>query len=192
MYNIANITLFILEEQDMTATEIFERIKPWLKPALTILLGLILVFRPDSITAAVGGIIGYAISLAGSAMMVTFFFSQNRKFSTLLIGIVLLVLGFSVVRNPLSLASHLGQLAGLLLLLQGIRSYSRDAITKRKAVSIVLCILGGILLLLPLTASRLVFTGAGIVVLVIGGGMLLEQARARMYLPSHDDIIDAG
>lgn len=175
----------------MTATEIFERCKPWLKPVLTTLLGLILVFRPDSITAAVGGIIGYALSLAGSAMMVAFFFGQNKKFSTLLVGIVLLILGFSVIRAPLSLASHLGQFAGLLLLLQGIRSYSREAVGKSKAVSIALCVLGGILLLLPLTASRLVFTFAGIVVLVIGIGMLLEQIKARKYLPSHDDIIDA-
>ena len=56
-----------------------------------------------------------------------------------------------------------------------------------------LLIVTSILILLPMTASRLVFTLCGIAVLVIGGVMLLDRIRGRRWLHEGDDpnIIDA-
>ena len=55
-------------------------------------------------------------------------------------------------------------------------------------------ILGGaILILLPMTASRLVFTLCGIAVMAIGGKMLYDRLRSRRWLEEQEDpnIIDA-
>ena len=49
-----------------------------------------------------------------------------------------------------------------------------------------------VLMVLPLTTSRLVFAVCGIVVLLLGVGMLLDRLKQLHYLPSgKDDIIDA-
>ena len=53
--------------------------------------------------------------------------------------------------------------------------------------------IGALLVLMPMSASRLVFTLCGVAVLVIGGVMLLDRIRGRRWLQGGDDpnIIDA-
>jgi len=54
-------------------------------------------------------------------------------------------------------------------------------------------VIGAVLILLPMTASRLVFTLCGIAVLVIGGIMFFDRIRGRRWIHEGDDpnIIDA-
>ena len=99
-----------------------------------------------------------------------------------------------MVTNPLSLADWFGRLIGLLLLLQGIQDILYQRMRMGSVILPVLtAMVGAVLVALPMTASRLVFTIAGIIVLIIGVLMLVE----RIHRPSgHDgpqnpNIIDA-
>ena len=60
----------------------------------------------------------------------------------------------------------------------------------RKRTAKVYCF---VLAVLPMTTSRLVFSGCGVVVLLIGGAMLLDRLKHRRYLDEGSDpnIIDA-
>ena len=53
--------------------------------------------------------------------------------------------------------------------------------------------IGAVLVLMPMSASRLVFTLCGVAVLVIGGMMFFDRIRGRRWLTEGDDpnIIDA-
>ena len=53
--------------------------------------------------------------------------------------------------------------------------------------------IGAVLILMPMSASRLVFTLCGVAVLAIGGMMLLDRIQGRRWITEGDDpnIIDA-
>ena len=54
-------------------------IRPWLKPVLTCVLGLILIFRPGSLTTSIAWAVGVLIALAGAGKLVGFFFDASRR-----------------------------------------------------------------------------------------------------------------
>ena len=47
--------------------------RPWLKPALTVLLGLLLIFRPGSITNSIALCAGIILALFGAGKLIGFF-----------------------------------------------------------------------------------------------------------------------
>lgn len=176
----------------MNQPNILARVRPWLKPGLVTLLGLILLFRPDSVTSVIGAAIGFVVSLIGCALLVSFFFGNSRKDGLrLAAAIILLVLGFSVIKYPLSLATQLGRFIGILLVLQSVRSLTGEIAMRSKALSVVTGIVGLVLMLVPIASSRLVASGCGIVVLIVGIGMILETLRGSSRNSGDDTIIDA-
>ena len=60
-------------------------------------------------------------------------------------------------------------------------------------MAVVTAAIGAILILLPMTTSRVVFSICGLVVLLIGIVMLVDRIRKRRLLEPKDDpnIIDA-
>ena len=57
---------------------------------------------------------------------------------------------------------------------------------------LLITVVGIILVVLPMTTSRLVFSLCGVVVLLVGVGMLLDRIRDRKRLKApKDDIVDA-
>ena len=105
-----------------------------------------------------------------------------------------LIVGSILGTRPLLLAAFAGRIIGLLLLADGladlINAHRRGI---RGLMPLIIAILGGILLLMPMTASRLVFRLCGLVVLVIGGAMLFDRIRHPRLSRGKDDpnIIDA-
>jgi len=167
-------------------------LKFWIKPVLTCALGLVLLFRPGSLTAAIAKAIGILLALVGCGKLVGVFFGSNKKldFLTVAGSIILILLGFSVIKNPVGLESRLVRLIGILLALQGIRGFV-DSLAPHSSVTATLsCAVGGILILMPVTASRLVVMICGIVVLLIGIGMVLDGLK-NGGPGGDDDIIDA-
>ena len=57
--------------------------------------------------------------------------------------------------------------------------------------AIIISVAGALLFLLPMTASRLLFSGCGAVLLATGVWMLLDKLRHRRLPPDKPDIIDA-
>lgn len=169
-------------------------VRPWVKPVLTCVLGLVLIFRPGSLTVTLARVIGVVIALVGAGKMVRFFseLKINKDFWSLAGSIILLVLGFSILRNPVSLEKQIMRVIGILLILQAVRGYVDPMASHEQITSTLLCIAGVILLLMPLAVSRLVVVVCGIVVLVIGIGMVLDLIHGGpLTPPNDDDIIDA-
>lgn len=174
----------------MNLFDIWEKSKPWLKPGLTVLLGLILLFRPDSITGAIGTVFGFAVALVGCAMLVSFFFGHTRDGLRLAGAIILMVLGFSIIQRPLALTSQIGRFIGILLMLQSVRQLTGEVTVRSKSMSVVSGIVGLVLMLVPVSSSRLLISGCGLVVLLVGLGLMLDKWKSDKH-PPKDDIIDA-
>ena len=172
-------------------------IRPWLKPVLTCILGLVLIFRPGSLTTSIAWAVGVLIALAGAGKIVNFFFpaAPGKDFLRLIGGILLLIVGFSIMGNPVRLERQFGLIIGILLLLQGIRGFVSPYTAHEKATSIACCVMGVLLMFLPLIVSRLAVVICGVVVLLIGIGMVVDLLTGNRNSgsggPDVPDIIDA-
>lgn len=176
----------------MLQSKLLMFVKTWWKPVLTILLGIILLFRPDSVTSVIASAVGFAVALAGIAMLLSFFFGTHRDGLRLAGGVILMVLGFSVMRTPLSLASQLGRFVGILLVLKSVRELTGEVTLRSKSMAVISGIAGLVLMLVPMTSSRLVVSGCGLVVLAVGIGMALDKWNTlrKASKPGKDAIID--
>lgn len=168
-------------------------IRPWLKPALTCVLGLILIFKPGSLTTSIAWAVGVLIALVGAGKLVAFFYAPRKDFLRLCGAVILLVLGFSIMRNPVSLERQIGLVIGILLLLQGVRGFVSPFAAHEKITSGLCCVVGVFLMVMPLAISRLVVILCGVVVLLIGIGMVADLLTGSRGggAGSPDDIIDA-
>lgn len=152
--------------------------QPWLKPALTVLLGLLLIFRPGSITSSIAVCVGVVLALFGAGKLIGFFTQAGQKdFMKLAGAIVLLLIGFAIIRDPVSLEKQVVRVVGILLLLEGIRGYTDITVMRERVTSTALCVAGAVLTLMPVTVARLVIVICGIVVLLIGVGMIVGLLR---------------
>lgn len=168
--------------------------RPWVKPALTILTGFVLIFRPGSLTTTLAWIVGLVIALVGAGKMVHFFSGAKvqKDFWSLAGAIILLVLGLSILKNPVSLEKQLSRIAGILLILQAVRGYVDPMAAHEQVTSTLMCIAGAVLVLMPLVVPRLVVVICGVVVLVLGIGMVLDLLRGDSGCSGgNGEIIDA-
>lgn len=170
-------------------------IRPWLKPALTCILGVILIFKPGSLTTSIAWAVGFLIALVGAGKLVSFFCdpSPQKDFLRLCGAIILLVLGFSIINKPVNLERQVGRVIGIVLLLQGIRGYVSPYAAHEKITSTLCCVVGAVLLVIPLAISRLAVIICGVVVLLIGIGMVIDLLTGNQGGSDSGgpDIIDA-
>ena len=171
--------------------------------ALLILVGLILLIRPDSASALASNLLGWVLTIYGIGYgLFGFFATPAKRAVRVLWALVFLALGIFLLRNPLCLAKSLGRIVGLFLALRGIGSLSEAMQLKRSGLpysrrmtaSLITLVCGGILIVLPLTASRLLFGICGGVMVVVGVINLLSRLDEvkRLKEPENDPkIIDA-
>jgi len=163
-------------------------------PVALILLGLVLIIRPDAASALVARLLGWGMLLAGIGIGVAAIFSRSGQIGKGLISVGCVTTGGFLMRNPLVLAAGIGRLLGILLILRG----GRDVMLSRRygygrVLAIATTVVGVVLTVLPLTTSRLVFSLCGVAVLGIGAAMLVDRLKNRRYLDDGGDpnIIDA-
>lgn len=176
----------------MKKQDILSYIRLFLAPVLVILLGLILIVNPDSATALISRIMGTIIILIGVGFGISAIFEKKGRSAKAITAVVMAVAGGWLVKNPLALAAWIGRFVGVLLIVDGVQ----DIIELRRfgkgfLLPLLVTIVGAVLVLMPLTTSRLVFSLCGVVVLVIGAAMLFDRLKSRPKLKSADDIIDA-
>ena len=176
----------------MKKEEILSYIRLFLAPVLVMLLGLILIVNPDSATVLISKILGGVIILIGIGAGIAAIFNKKGRTAKAITAVVMAIVGGWLVNNPLALAAWIGRFIGVLLIIDGIQ----DIIELRRfgktfLLPLIITAVGAVLVLMPLTTSRLVFTLCGIVVLVIGGAMLLDRLKSKPRLESAGDIIDA-
>ena len=178
----------------MKKQDIFSLVQLFMAPVLVILLGVLLVINPDSASVLISSVLGWVLSGIGVIAGIIALFSDRNRVGKLIGAAGFLLIGSILGSRPLLLASFAGRIIGLLLLADGladlVNAHRRGI---RGLMPLIVAILGSILLLMPMTASRLVFRLCGLVVLVIGCAMLFDRIRHPRLNRGKDDpnIIDA-
>lgn len=165
---------------------------------LTILCGVILVLKPDTASALLAAVAGWALIAVGVAALIAGF-AGDFGTGSVVTGAVLLLAGAWLHRNPLMIASVLGFVVGFLVLRQGIRAMKNAQRSKRNGglwipgavLAVVEALIGLRLMLSPLSISRLVLSIGGVVLIVIGVCNLVAHYRSDRYIPEPGGIIDA-
>ena len=155
-------------------------------PATMILVGLILLLMPDSASVIIAYLVSGILTLSGIVLGIAALL--DRQISKGIWALVCLSVGSTLIGNPLLLARNLGRFLGVLLAIEGGSCLRRG----NRAFGTVIWIAAVLLVLSPMTLSRLVFSLCGVVVLLIGVGMLVDRLKHRKYLDKGDgNIIDA-
>ena len=161
-------------------------------PIVLIALGLVLIFCPDTASALISKVAGWGLLMAGIIVAVAMVVDRNWSVTKILTILVFVGLGRWLMAHPLAWAAWGGRIIGALVLLRGIRDFTQSAFTQGKVLSALTALLGLVLLLMPMTASRMVFSLCGVVVLAVGGGMLAERIWEKKNGEDDDpNIIDA-
>ena len=162
-------------------------------PVCVIALGALLVISPDSASVLIARILGWGLTLVGIGFGIAAIVDRNHAVRKGITAVVFACVGGTLSANPLLLAAWIGRLIGVLIAVRGIRDlllygsygYSRT-------LALITTAVGALLVVLPMTTSRLVFSACGLVVLFIGIGMLMDRLKHQKVLPKGDDnIIDA-
>lgn len=164
-------------------------------PVLQIVLGVVLIVNPDSAAALVGKIIAWILVLTGTGMGIAALYGElSRRLGRLIPAAIALVLGIWLMANPLFLAESLGRILGILLAVQGGVNIAGAIFGRQRfsVISAITLLAGVVLILVPMTTSRIVIVICGIAVLCIGAAELAERLL-RKRLPQKGekpDIID--
>lgn len=178
----------------MKKQDILSLVQLLLVPVLLILLGLILIVNPDTASALISRILGYVLIACAIGTGAAAVFSQVRRIPKIIAAVTLAMVGGWLMAHPLWLVAWISRFLGILIMINSGMDLYYAVKQKHNAVFYgAATAIGAVLVLLPMTASRLVFTLCGIAVLVIGGVMLLDRLRSRRWLTEGDDpnIIDA-
>ena len=162
-------------------------------PVALIVLGAVLLLFPDSASMLVAQVLGWAMVIAGVVFAVSTIASPGGTAGKVICAVVCLAVGGWLVKNPLILAKGVGRFVGVLLTIRGLQDLFQSVSAQGKLLSVVTAAIGVILILLPMTTSRVVFSLCGLVVLIIGIAMLVDRIRKRRLMEPKDDpnIIDA-
>lgn len=162
-------------------------------PVLLMLLGLILIVSPDSAAAMLSRLLGWVVFLAGVGFGISAIVSPYGTAGKVIGALACFSAGCFLLANPLLLAAWIGRIFGILLILRGGRDFFRSTRQQGRILSLIVAVLGLVLVVLPMTTSRLVFSACGVMLLLTGIASLLERLREKRCLDDGGgpNIIDA-
>ena len=178
----------------MKKEEFFAYIPMLLAPALIIVLGLVLVFCPDSASVLISRILAWILGLTAVGFGISALLSSSGRGGKVTVAILCAVISGWLGSHPLALAACFGRIIGIVLILDGVQDMGNNRRLGRGfLLPLIVTVMGAVLVLVPLTASRLLFSLCGVVVLVTGVVMLLDRLRGSKRLEESTDpnIIDA-
>lgn len=152
--------------------------------------GLALVINPDMASAVLGRAVGVVALVLGIWVAWVCIKERDLDLMRILLLIVCIGGGISLIRDPLSMAFGVGRLMGALLLLKGGKDFFASNYGHGKAIAAVTAVLGLVLVLLPMTASRVIFILVGALLIATGATSIIDQHR---FMPpsGNGGIIDA-
>ena len=170
-------------------------------PAVTVLLGLVLLFTPDTASALIGQLLAWCCLLSAAALGAGVFFgAPARRSPRIAWTVICAAAGVWMLFNPLTVAKFLGRVLGIALMIRGAQSVAdnlRDSgkelqITRALVLAAVTLIAGAVLAILPLASSRLLFNVIGILLICVGTAQAVDRIRGRKLLEGGEDpnIID--
>ena len=177
----------------MKRKDIWNLISTFAMPVTLVLLGAVLLLSPDSASILIAKLIGWLLCAGGVIYGIFFALlgesqKQARRFIT---AIACFLLGGLLLANPLLLARNLGRFLGILLAMEGGQIIFKGV--GSKGLGVIMIFGARVLVFAPMTASRLVFSLCGLLLICIGGAELLEKLRKKKLNPGKEkpDIIDA-
>lgn len=170
-------------------------------PMVMVLIGLILLFSPDTASALVGKILAWCCILAALALGAgALLGSAASRSSRILWAVICFAAGFWMLLNPLTVAKFLGRVLGIVLMIRGghavaenIRYQEKKLILSRGLILAAAVVLAGaVLVILPLTSSRMFFNIIGIIMICVGVAEGIDRLKGRKLLDEGQDpnIID--
>ena len=178
----------------MNRSHFMSYVKLLAAPVLLVLLGVLLLASPDSAATRVVRILGWILIVMAVGIGAWTLTVPGSTVPGVLGAVICGVGGIWMVTHPLGLAAWVGRLAGIVLVIQGLQDvlYFRSR-QGSLLLPVLTAVMGVVLVVLPMTTSRLVFRGIGLVLLIIGGIMLYDRLRKKKQLREPDDpnIIDA-
>ena len=162
-------------------------------PLAVTALGALLVISPDSASVLIARILGWGLTVIGIGFGIAAIFDRSHAVRKGITAVLFACTGGVLSANPLLLAAWIGRIIGLLIAARGLRDLLISAsYGYSRILALITTVVGALLVVLPLTTSRLVFSLCGLVVLLIGIGMLADRLKQRKRLHKGDDnIIDA-
>ena len=162
-------------------------------PIAVTLLGLLLVINPDSASVLIARILGWGLTIVGIGFGIAAIIDRDHAVRKGITAVFFACVGGTLSANPLLLAAWIGRLIGALIAVRGIRDLLlHSSYGYSRVLALITTAVGALLVVLPMTTSRLVFSACGLVVLFIGIGMLADRLKNQKYLNKGDDnIIDA-
>lgn len=170
-------------------------------PALTVVLGLILLLSPDTASALVGKVLAWVTILAAIALGAgSILGGAGPRTGRTVAAVVCGVAGVWMLLNPLFLAGIIGRVLGLYLLLRGLQDgranfqlrSGKPVFTPGLVLAAVTAVIGLVLILVPLATSRVLFSVIGIVMICVGVAEGIDRLRGPKLLDEGSDpnIID--
>lgn len=162
-------------------------------PLAVTLLGLLLLINPDSASVLIARILGWGLTIVGIGFGISAILDRDHAVRKGITAVIFACVGGTLSSNPLLLAAWIGRLIGVLIAVRGIRDLLlHSSYGYSRILALITTAVGALLVVLPMTTSRLVFSVCGLVVLVIGISMLLDRLKNRKKLPKgENNIIDA-
>ena len=177
----------------MNKENVSSLIRELFAPVALILLGALLLFNPDSASAFVSKVLGWGLIACAIGFGIAAVGSSKGRTGKAIAAVALAIVGGWLTSNPLALAAWLGRLVGILLVVDGIQDIVHMRAQKQRfLLPLGATLVGAVLILLPMTTTRLVFSLCGALVLIIGIVMLLDRLKGRKQLHSgNSNIVDA-
>ena len=159
-------------------------------PALAVLLGVILLFNPDSATILAAKLVGWLLVICGAGYGISKI--PGGGAGNWILTAVFVALGVVILKDPLVLAESIGRFLGIILMIRGLSDLKESNFPQARTLAIVTAAVGAVLVLLPMTLTRTILRLCGIVVAVLGAVNIAEKLRERKLLSKGDsNIIDA-
>lgn len=163
-----------------------------LTPALLLILGVILVVRPDSASALIAKLLGWFLLLLGAGILLSAVAVREGLAGKVLFSMLCFAVGAWLLRNPLRLAAAIGRVAGLLILVRSVQDILNAIAWKHGMTYALIAAAAGVLLIvLPMTTSRLVMTFCGLALIFLAVMMGLDRFQLFRHMDGGPDIIDA-
>lgn len=148
---------------------------------LQIAIGCLLLFFPDIGTTAVAAVVAWGLLIIGFLCLLLCIISLPFfLFTPALVGVIGILLGIHIIKDPTALMQLFSILAGIYLITQGLGTLLDSWQVRKSGGHFVLLVLGLIMLgagiavlCFPLAASRAVVRVFGSIMLLLGIGRMI-------------------
>lgn len=166
-----------------------------LSSVILILIGAVLLLRPDAGAKALTLVAGWILIAAGAACLGGALLARmTLGYGTMGSSLMMLLLGLLIVTRPMMLASLFGVVIGAYLVFSGLGSLGDAGRLRANGQSWVpgmlwggaSVVVGVYLIISPMTSSRFVMMIAGLAMIACGVGSIVTHVRLTRFLEEQE------